>query len=81
MINKQQAMSAKHGDIFYHRTMRNADGTPMRVRVTGRCKTWKTRPDDFRLPVKHGMYDSGEIDIGNCDYWCMTEAQVVVESD
>ena len=31
------------------------------VRRSGQNKTWKTRPDDFRVPVKHGMYDSGEI--------------------
>lgn len=31
------------------------------VRRTGQNKTWKTRPEDFRVPVKHGMYDSGEI--------------------
>ena len=30
-------------------------------RVTGQLKTWKTRPDDFRLPIKHGMRNYGEI--------------------
>ena len=26
-------------------------------RVNGRVKTWKTRPDDFEVPLKHGLYD------------------------
>ena len=33
----------------------------VRVRVSGACQTWKTRPDEFRVPVKHGLYASGEI--------------------
>lgn len=32
-----------------------------RYRVSGACQTWKTRPDDFRIPVKHGLYESAEI--------------------
>lgn len=34
----------------------------IRVRSNGACKTWKTRPNDFRLPVKHGLYSYGYID-------------------
>ena len=36
----------------------NADGTAMRVRVTGKVQTWKTRPSEVQVPVKHGMYES-----------------------
>ena len=35
--------------------------TIVRVRTSGRCQTWKTRPAWFRLPVKHGLYQSGAI--------------------
>ncbi len=38
---------------------RNADGTPVRWRINGKCKTWKTRPNEFRVPIKHGLYDYG----------------------
>jgi hypothetical protein len=31
------------------------------ARISGQLKTWKTRPGDFRLPVKHGMRGYGEI--------------------
>ena len=30
-------------------------------RINGSLKTWKTRPGDFRLPIKHGMRGYGEI--------------------
>ena len=61
MITKQIAETLRHGVILHHVSQKNADGTPKRVRVSGKCKTWKTRPEEFRLPVKHGLYDNGEI--------------------
>jgi len=30
-------------------------------RRNGAVKTWKTRPNDFRLPVKRGLWDYGYI--------------------
>lgn len=33
--------------------------SPTRVerwRVNGKCKLWKTRPGEFRLPIKFGLY-------------------------
>ena len=37
----------------------------VRVRPSGRCQLWKTRPTEFRLPVKYGLYESGEITQNN----------------
>ncbi len=39
----------------------NADGTPMSYRQSGKIQLWKTRPDDFRIPVKRGLYENGEV--------------------
>ncbi len=39
------------------------------VRVSGSLKTWKTRPEDFRLPVKHGLRDSSAIEHTNRADW------------
>lgn len=39
----------------------NADGTCMRYRRNGATQTWKTRPDDYRMPVKHGMRDYAQV--------------------
>jgi len=34
---------------------------PIMWRANGKCKTWKTRPTEFKLPIKHGMYSYGYI--------------------
>jgi len=43
--------------ILYHKTQRNADGTPVRWRVNGICKAWKRKLENARLPVKHGLWN------------------------
>lgn len=55
MIDKTVAVSLYSGQTLYHKKLRSADGTPTRCRVNGKCQTWKTRPDEFKLPVKHGL--------------------------
>ena len=55
MITREIAMNLSHGQILHHVKLKNADGTPLRARVNGVCKIWKTRPRDFRLPMKHGL--------------------------
>ena len=32
-----------------------------RWRVSGMVKTWKTRPMEAQVPIKHGMYDNSYI--------------------
>ena len=51
-----QARALKAGDMIHHVSKKNADGSPMRARVTF-VKIWKTRPTDIIISVKHGMYD------------------------
>lgn len=58
---------------FYHVTLRNADGTAVRCRANGACKTWKTRPDDFRLPVKYGLKQCFYITPSNAKDWLTTD--------
>ena len=66
MITKEQAMTAKH---FVHVTLKNADKTPLRARANGKCQTWKTRPDEFKLPAKHGLKDTFYITNENANQW------------
>lgn len=40
---------------FEHRTITNADGSPIRLRRNGKTQTWKSRPNEFRIPVKYGL--------------------------
>ena len=71
MLTKQQAMSLTHGDILHHVKLRGSDNLPVRVRVSGRCVTWKTRPAEWRLPVKWGLYRSLDINQTNACLWCV----------
>ena len=39
-------------------------------RRMGRTKLWKTRPDEFRIPIKHGMYGYGSyLTEKNCEHY------------
>lgn len=66
MATKHEAMTEHH---FEHVRERNADGTPLRVRSSGKCQTWKTRPNEFRPPVKHGLKTSLAITETNAADW------------
>lgn len=73
MITKAIAQSLKHGDILEHKFLLNADKTPKRCRINGKCQVWKTKPEEFRLPVKHGLYDCFQITQANADNWEVRE--------
>lgn len=36
-------------------------------RRIGKNKTWGTRPDEFRIPIKYGMRSYDEINAGNVE--------------
>lgn len=55
-MNLEQAKNLRQGQMVYHVTKKNADGTPMRARVTS-IKTWKRSPERIEVRVKHGLYD------------------------
>jgi len=57
-VTKTVCMNAHYGQEFYSRLEHHANGFPKKVRAMGKCKTWKTRPNEFRLPVKYGLYQS-----------------------
>jgi len=58
-------------DNFYHKTLKNKDGTPLRARRNGANKTWKTRPNEFKIPVKRGLNQYGQIDQDNFNDWAV----------
>lgn len=66
MATKIEIQTAKS---FAHKTLKNADGSAMRCRASGKCQTWKTRPNEFKLPVKYGLYNSFYITETNADDW------------
>ena len=71
MVTKAQALAATHGDIFHSTCLGPCRRAYARIlyRVTGRCRTWKTRPLEYRLPVKHGLYTSAAITDQNASLW------------
>jgi hypothetical protein len=73
VITKEIAVTLHHGQILHHKTLKNADKTPLRVRINGKTQTWKTRPADFRIPVKYGFRECLYIECidgnGNFNEW------------
>jgi len=68
-ITRTTAETLPLGTTLHHTTARNAAGTPLRARVNGKCRTWKTRPEEFRLPMKHGLRDYFYITEANAHEW------------
>ena len=53
--------------------------TIVECRRNGQVKTWKTRPDDFSLPVKRGLYDHGYIThFDNARFHTSTDCPILV---
>ena len=73
MVSVTRDVALYHQGTFHHVHLKNADGTPVRCRANGTCKTWKTRPNDYRLPVKHGLRDCFHITPTNAVDWEITE--------
>ena len=69
MISKEIAVSLKHGQILRHKTAIDSKKNPLCCRVSGKCQTRKTRPTEFKLPVKYGLLDSFYITEDNAKDW------------
>lgn len=61
-MNKDQAVSATYRtELHYGQCKvilgkRGGETTKTEHwRVNGKCKTWKTRPEEFELPIKYGL--------------------------
>ena len=79
MITYQQAVLLRRGEILHHVGLKNADGTPARFRVNGACKTWKTRPGQFRVPLKRGMYQHAYLTEHNGDGFVLATFAALAE--
>lgn len=49
MITLEQAKALRPGNILI-------DARGHRWKVNGKVLTWKTRPNEVKVPVKHGLY-------------------------
>jgi hypothetical protein len=73
VIAVTKEIAVNHQGVFHHVHLRNRDGTQVRCRANGVCKTWKTRPGEFRLPVKYGLRDCFYITEVNCVDWYISD--------
>lgn len=72
-VNPRTALTAHH---FWHRKIKRRDGrTAVGARRNGATKTWKTRPGEFRIPIKIGMYDYSYITDKNAHEWTTIEPE------
>lgn len=55
-VTKESLQAMNGRGTLIHRTQNNADGTPVRARLNGKMKTWKT-DDDWFQPMKYGLKD------------------------
>lgn len=69
MITKEQFEFLHYGATIYHTTLKNADGTPLRARITGAVKTWKRTPHMFQVPIKRGLYEYGYVTNETAHNW------------
>ena len=56
-------------EFFSHVSLKDSKGNPVRCRRNGATKIWKTRPDEFRIPVIYGLYEYFYIDQNNAKDW------------
>lgn len=50
-----------------------ANGRTWKARRNGATKTWKTRPGEFRIPVKAGFRTSGYVEHNNLHHFEIRE--------
>jgi hypothetical protein len=74
------AKKLNYGDIIYHVSWTNADGSARRYKVNGVVKLWKSKKNALRIqvPLKHGLYEFGYLEqdangYGNLEAFTLTE--------
>ena len=76
-ITLEQAKSLKCGQVLYHATHRDRDGFPVKWRVSGQPRTWKTDPGRVEVPIKHGLYDHDTITARCLNLLCLEEDEAM----
>lgn len=72
-ITLEQAKNLHFGQVLTRDTHLASTGRPQRWRVNGKPQTWKTRPDEVRVPVKWGLYVYDSITENDLDDYSLTE--------
>lgn len=67
MITKNDAMTAREFTFKIVNPKHKRFGEIAKCRRNGKTQTWKTRPNDFKIPVKYGLYEYFYITNENAD--------------
>lgn len=65
MLGERKLDATSFQTWFIPNGLTKALDKPRNWRRNGKTKVWKTRPDEFKIPIKHGMYSYGYIDNTN----------------
>ncbi len=71
MVTLVQVKKLGYKDELYHKDLKDSRGHSVRARVNGKLQLWKTRPNEFRLPMKHGLKDTFQLTQDNADQWTL----------
>ena len=75
----EQAKNLKPYDHIYAVDYDASPPRVIRVKVNGKPKTWKRRPNDVLIPVKYGLYTYFDIWDNDLDCWYLTEDEAQAE--
>jgi hypothetical protein len=84
-LTLEQVKNLSYGDrVYFVQMYKPVEGTKVReFRVSGKPKTWKTRPNDVKVPVKYGLYENAYIGtVDECEpleRFYMTREEVEIE--
>jgi hypothetical protein len=78
MITKEDALKLSYGSRLYF--LDKTESRVLECRVSGKVKTWKTRPNDWYAPVKYGLYENAHIGTGgeNPERFYLTREEVEI---
>jgi hypothetical protein len=71
MITIAQAKKLSYRNQIYSTTLRDSTGHSVRARVNGKVQLWKTRPTEFKVPMKHGLRDGFYLTQDNANQWSL----------
>lgn len=71
-LTLEEAKQLSYGEHIYAINQYNKSGH-IRVKVNGKPKTWKTRPNEIMIPVKYGLYQYFYINQYDLKEWSKDE--------
>jgi hypothetical protein len=71
-MTKQDALNLAYGQVIYHTSLTNRDGSPLRARVSGKPVV-RVRTGSWRVPLTYGLRTYFSLDASNINNWLLQE--------